>query len=435
MRRGTRRRHRGRQAVTGFVGKEAILLIGFSAGMLPQLAEVLPARSVLVVEDPDVVRKRSLDANLADLPVVSRLIECPYQVPGALQEIWPTVDRGRIAAVFPAIEYGVEAAAAAAEELHLPGAGSFAAGIFRNKYRLRQLAGSAGIGNPRYALVADATQAAAFLQASEAGRCVLKPTARQASAGVRFVRSAADIQIGWEAAAHPDDGPGAPAGIGTEILIEDVVTGDEFSVEMLVSRRVPCFANVTAKHVFPGPFPVERGHDVPAPVPAGTRSPLIEATARLAEAAKISDGILHAEWILSQTGPVLVECAARMPGDLIPRLIRLAYGFPLVTAYLDVMLGKTPAPPGPAAGAAIRFLSAPPGTVVSVEGAEEASAMPGIVGVWVPVRAGDTVRPLRSSWDRIGHVLARGDDPGQAAARAEAALARIRVITTASTPQ
>jgi biotin carboxylase len=409
---------------------ESILVVAYVRGLIAQLTGVVPDGSVLVIEEPDVAAKRGLHAEVAGLPVVSRLIECPYQLPNALREYLSATIERPVAAIVPGLEYGVLAAADAAANLGLPGAGVQAAAVSRNKYLLRRLAEQAGIANPRHALVESPAQDKAFL-AAIGQRCVLKPTARAGSLGVRLVRTPADIDAAWLAASRPSGGPVVPdRGVPSEVLIEEAVTGPEFSVETFVSGHATCFANVTAKHLFPGRVPVERGHDVPARLPDAERRRLVDATVALAEAAKMGDGVLHAEWIMHDGEPVLVECAARLPGDMIPRLIGMAYGFGFIRAYLDVMLGQRPALPARAQrGSAIRFLSPPPGVVTSVSGVPEAADMPGIAEVHLQVGPGDIVPPLASSSDRAGFVLAHSDSAGAAARAAEAALARIKLGT------
>jgi biotin carboxylase len=416
--------------------EESILLIGYSAEPLAGLAPLVPDGSVLVIEEPDVARRRELHAEVAGMPAVSRLAECPYQLAGALPAFLSGSGRRPVAAILPGIEYAVEAAASGAVQLGLPGAGTRAAGVFRNKHLLRHMAESAGIRSPRHALAGSPAAAKDFL-AAVGGRCVLKPTGRQGSLGVQYVESPAEIEAGWAMTSHPVGGAVVPErGIPSEVLAEEAVTGPEFSVEMLISGQDACFANVTAKHVFPGRFPVEQGHDVPAPLPARDTELLAEATARLAEAAKMSDGILHAEWIMHDGEPVLVECAARIPGGRITQLISFAYDFSLIGAYLDVMLGNAPVVPAAALhGAAIRYLTAPPGVIAGITGADEAAGMPGVAEVHLQMRPGDTVRPLTVSGNRLGYVLVQADGTREAASTADAALARIHITTEPGTPR
>ena len=280
-------------------------------------------------------------------------------------------------------------------------------------------------------MVGDAQAAAGFLR-RVGRRCVIKPTAYQGSLGVRFVTTPEEV---GEALRRAPELPGSMLvpnrGIATRVLIESAVEGLEYSVEMLVSRGQPCFSNVTRKQVLPGAFPVELGHVVPGLPDGGDRAArLTGATATLAAATEFRDGLLHCEWIVDDQGPVLVECAGRMPGDDIGTLISLAYDFPLNTAYLRVLLGEEPCPPAVAAGgAAIRFLTAAPGIVEEVTGERDAAAAPGVHVVKVTVKPGDAVRRPASSWDRVGYVITRAATAEQAEAYAREAAGSIRVLT------
>jgi biotin carboxylase len=134
--------------------------------------------------------------------------------------------------------------------------------------------------------------------------------------------------------------------------------------------------------------------------------------------------------MLAPSGPVLIECAGRVPGDAIVELIDAAYEIDLVAALLAALAGERPELPARAArGSAIRFVTAVPGRVLGVEGLAEVLTRPGVVRAAVSASAGDHIGELRSSWDRLGEVLTTGRDAAQAAARGDVAVAALRVVT------
>lgn len=405
------------EVMTVAIKRESVVLVGFSNTLLLPLADLLPPDSVIVIEEPSIAAKRDVGKLAEHLPAVSRIIEAEYQRSNEMA-VLAAREPGlaAVSAVVPGVEYAVAAAADLAQRLGLPGAGVKAGRVFRDKAHQRRIAAEAGLTNPEFEVVNAAAEAADFVRRA-GGRCVVKPTARQASLGVRFVSTPEEAVAAFahatdvhEATLEPD------RGIASGVLIERAVEGEEFSVELLMARGGVVFANVTTKRLVPGPCPVELGHRVPGlPAPDARADALIEATARLAGAAGFQDGALHAEWILAEGNPVLVECAARLPGDEIGTLISEAYGFPLAHAYLRILLGELPELPAAADhGAAIRFLTAPPGVVRTVEGAEAAKQVPGVRTVRVTANPGDVVRPVTSSWDRIGYTLARGATPQDA---------------------
>ena len=408
--------------------RDEVLLVGFSVNVLGQLGDDVPAGSVLVVEEPDLIAARNLERMSLEFPAVSSVIACAYQDLAQLRRLLNEEPRLKSArAVVPGVEYAVTPAAVLAETLGLAGAGLRAGSVFRDKYELRLLARSAGLGNPEFALVSGPADVAAFMGRA-GGPCVLKPTGSQASLGVQILDDPAQAEAAWELSVATSDVAAPSRGIASRMLVETVVTGPEYSVEMLVFKGEPCFVNVTAKQVLPGRFPVEIGHVVPAPALPALRGLLAASTSELARQVGFDFGVLHCEWIVHDGACVLIECAARMPGDQIPELIARAYGFGFMTDYLRCLLGERPLCPARAGrGAAIRFLSAPAGRVLRVEGPEAAGAQCGIEVVSVDVKPGHQVAAPTSSWDRPGYVIATGDTPEAAQAAAEAACRGIHI--------
>lgn len=413
-------------------GAGEIVLVGFSRAVLAALTGQLPPGSVVVVEDPLVAEHRAVTAATDADPLVHRLVLAEYHQSHAIDRLLAELPELRSArAVVPGVEYAVEAAARLAAGLGLPGAGLTAAAVFRDKARQRQVAETAGIPNPRWTIARTEAEAIAFTQAVGAG-CVVKPTARQASAGVRFVhpdQGPALIAAAYQQADSAGEARLMPAGgIPSAVIVEEAVHGKEYSVEMLVRRGQPCFANVTGKTVAEGAYPVELGHLVPDSADAGLVAGLVQATTAMLKAAEFETGVLHCEWIVNQAGHTLVECAGRIPGDEITTLISLAYDRPFIPAYLQVLLGDDPQYPQHAAyGSAIRFLTVDSGRVTRVQGVTEATQLAGVQQAQLTVAPGDLVLPLTSSWDRAGYVITRAATAAQAGRVAEDWVAQIEV--------
>ncbi|MGJ3561624.1 hypothetical protein ACR6C2_38610 [Streptomyces sp. INA 01156] len=182
------------------------------------------------------------------------------------------------------------------------------------------------------------------------------------------------------------------------------------SVEAVVHDGVVGFTNITAKSVLDSRYPVETGHAVPAPLDAATADALRDALTGLAAAVGFGSGVLHSEWILvgDDRRPHLVECA-RLPGGGITVLIDLAHDTDILRDLLCVLEGRGPVGPLPVRrGAAVRFLTAEPGRVESVTGAEEARAAEGVHELHLTVSPGAVVRATTSSWERAGFAVATG---------------------------
>lgn len=407
-----------------------VLIVGFVLASLKSLAAFQRDDSVIFVEEPDVVRKRDVKTKIACSPLVRALIEWEYQLPGAADEFFNTHRDLAPAAVVPLVEYATPFAARLAERYGLPGAGLGAAELLRDKSMLRKVTRAAGIANPQSRAVAGPDEVRTFMTAHP-GKVVLKPANRQASVGTQILGDPDAVDAVWAACTVQDEGVFVPdRAMPLRMLVERYVSGREYSVEMLVRDGEPRFANVTGKVLCPGPRPIELGHIVPADIPEELADLLSERTTQVLRAIGFGTGVVHCEWIVSDGVPHLVECAGRFAGDGIVELIEQAYPVELVRGYYTLMKGGEPTEPLPCRaryGAAVWFLSAEPGVVDSVTGIEEARAVPGVIACDIGVSAGERVPELRSSWDRIGDVMARASTPAEAMRRAEEAVGHLHV--------
>jgi biotin carboxylase len=407
-----------------------VVVMGFVPVALTSLAEFQPAGSVVVIEEPDVAQKRGARAKVADSPVARELIEWEYQLPGAADEFVNAHPDLRPAAVAPLQEYATPFAARLAERYGLPGAGLGAALLLRDKSLLRKVTGVAGIANPESAPVDSPRQVRDFMAANP-GPAVLKPANRQAAVGTMIVRAAGDVDRAWAECVEQDEGVYVPdRPMPLQMLAERYLSGPEYSVEMLVDRGAPVFANVTDKVLYPGPRPIEAGHLVPADIPPELWAALIDQTAAVLRAVGFGTGIVHCEWIVVAGRPYLVECAGRFAGDGVIELVDRAYRVDMVPAFYALMKGEPlprPLPRRAELGAAVRFLHVEAGEVLSIDGLDEARAVPGVTSCDVSVQPGDHVRELHSSWDRVGSAIACAPTAAEAMRRAQDALDRVQV--------
>lgn len=407
--------------------EQPLIIVGFVAP-LPSRSE-FEADSVILIDEPDVIRKRDIAAKMADSPMLRELLEWEYQLPGAADEFFNTRPDLNPAVVVPLLEYATPFAARLAERYGLPGAGSGAAQILRDKSLLRKVTRAAGISNPESEAV-DAPADVRRFMAAHPGPVVLKPANRQASLGTKVLHEPGEVDQAWDECAAQDEGilvPDRP--IPVRMLVERFVRGDEYSVEMLVRDGVPLFSNITEKFLYPGRRPIELGHAVPAELPPEPAALLRERTADVLRAVGFGSGIVHCEWILSDGVPYLVECAGRFAGDGIPELIERAYPIQLAEHFYTVMRGEQPPPLSERAegAAAVRFLQVEAGEVTAVNGIEAARAIPGVVHASITLTPGDTVRELRCSWDRVGSVMACAGTAREAMNLAEKAIDQMRV--------
>jgi biotin carboxylase len=408
-----------------------VVFVGYNAAYLRAIDGSVPSGSVVVIEEPDIIRKRELHDAAGRFDCLDRIVPASYQQSAGALDLAAELTATRpVAAVVPGLEYAVPATAALAEKLGLPGATEAAAQALRDKVRLREVSGAGGVRNPRWREVHGPAD---ILEFADGGPVVVKPANRQASVGVQLLDSVdeATAAEAWERTSSAAEYEQVPdRELAWRFLAEERLRGPEFSVEALVREGEVVFENVTAKTVVPGPYPVEQGHLLPAPLDPGTQEAFGTAIRKLVAATGFGTGILHAEWILTEDGPTLVECAGRCPGDYLVDLIDLAYGTRVRLTLIDLLAGRPVTLPRSAERtSAIRFLAAEPGTVTAVTGLDEAQRLPGVHVAEVDVEAGQQVRAWASSWDRAGHVIATGPDADTTRRRVLDADAAIRIAT------
>lgn len=410
------------------------VVVGFGATLLSELDVLLPPRSVLVLEEPDVAAAKNAEARLPGHRCVARLLHAATEDEHHVDELVASVVRPEhVVAVIPALEYGVVAAAALAQAWCLPGAGLPAARTLRDKGLLRQAAGVAGIAQPEWRVADDAAAVAPFRD-KHGGWCVLKPADRQASVGVQVIGPDTDLASAWaRTMAAGEPAFGSRRSSPSRLLVEQLLEGPEISVEALIDRGEIVCMNVTDKLVLPGRNPVELGHTVPAAIGEAAAQRLDGSMRELVAATGFRSGILHAEWFLVEGEfPHLVECAGRMAGDGIPTLIDLVYGGSMTASLLAVLTGQGDSvnrDRRPRRGASVRFLVAEPGTVRAINGVAQAQSMTGVLKVDIATEVGAMVNRVTSSWERLGLVMAMGADGAHSARRAEAAAAAIVIQT------
>ncbi|HEY0641698.1 MAG TPA: ATP-grasp domain-containing protein [Pseudonocardiaceae bacterium] len=412
-----------------------VVLIGYAGGVLPSLGKFLPDGSVIFVEEPDVVRKRDVRSLAAGSPTLREVIEWEYQLDGAADAFYLAHPDLRPSAVMPISEYGVPFAARIAERYGVLGTGYGAALALRDKALLRTITAAAGIPNPRSVEVSSPAEVRALM--AELGTVVLKPANRQGALGTRILSDPADVDAAWAACTQQDEGVFVPdRGLPLRMLVERYLRGDEYSVEMWFHEGEPRFAAPTRKYLFDGPTPVEQGHLHPADVSPELYRRLIDDTTRVLTAIGMGSGFVHCEWIVEDGVPYLVECAGRMAGDGIIELVMMAWQHDIVEQFYTAMRGGGlgTAPPAPDRWAAAWMAHAPAGEVESVDGVEEAKAVPGVHTCVATVGVGAQVHELRSSWDRVAMVTAEGATADEALGNARQAIDHIVVKVRPTDP-
>jgi biotin carboxylase len=229
-----------------------------------------------------------------------------------------------------------------------------------------------------------------------------------------------------------------PAAVATAVrasrtnvaLVEELVDGPEVTVNAFSTGGVFHPLTVTDRITAgdEAAFGVALAHAWPSEHEAAGA---IEVAREAATALGIENGPTYTQVVLGPDGPKVMELAARLGGGHDAELCDAAMGVDLNGLALSAALGEpleVPRPE-PRGGAVVRFLVAPPGSLESVQGIEEATAQEGVLDARVYRRQGWVFPPLRRGSDRAGFVLATGNSRDDALAKADRAAELIRFET------
>jgi biotin carboxylase len=317
-------------------------------------------------------------------------------------------------------EWTIEATAAAANELGLPSSPATAIACCRDKAATRRLAAAAGLPQPESVPVGDRDTAVEV--ATRLGYpVVVKARALAGSIAVVRADDAGGVAEAYDRAAGTHF-PLAPA-FADGVLVEEYVDGPEISVDSAVRDGVAQPIAVAHKRTGLAPWFEETSHVVDSHDPLLTDPGFRDLLQRTHDALGLTQGMTHAEYRHGPHGWTLIEMNARLGGDFIPLLGRLATGVDLALTAADVATGRLePRPPNPAGAAGIVFgYPSRPGTISRIS-VREPPWPPYVQAVVATSRSGDGLgRPPEAFMSRYGYVIAQA--PGAAQVRTALATA------------
>jgi biotin carboxylase len=303
----------------------------------------------------------------------------------------------------------------------------------QDKDAMRAAYASRGVAVPRFARCTTVDEARAF--ARDAGYpLVVKPSRGWGQRGVARVEDEVQLVAGFDEARAHSASVGLPV-----VVVEAWLEGREYSVNGWIEEGRLVSYCVTERLTVPGrkPLGVMLAEVYPSGLSRDDEARVVEEARRGAAALGHVRGPCYSQVALGPGGCVLFETAARLGGGFDADVTRLASGVDLYDRVLGVATGdgalERQGATSPTHGGAIaKFLVGRPGLVRAVSGLPEARAVEGVDDAEAFVPVGGHVQPLTDSAKRAAYVLSHGSTRDQATARADAALALIRIDTEAN---
>jgi biotin carboxylase len=317
----------------------------------------------------------------------------------------------------------VVVAAVIARALGLPHNPVHATVAARHKATMRQLLAEAAVPSPAHRVFGREEDPRAVAKQVRFP-CVLKPTFLAASRGVIRANNSEELAAAWERINRLLDDPGIAAKGGAaarEILVEDFISGSEVALEGLLRQgELKVLALFDKPDPLEGPYFEETIYVTPSRLDQELQERIARVAAHGALALGLRDGPVHAELRVNESGPWLIEIAARSIGGLCARTLRFGTGMSLEELILRHALRKEmPEPERDRRAAGVMMIPIPrAGVLEEVRGLPEARAVPDIEDVTISAHVGQTLVPLPEGSRYPGFIFSRAATPE----RAEAAL-------------
>lgn len=230
-----------------------------------------------------------------------------------------------------------------ADKMNLPGNSLRCTEISTNKFLMRKAFKEHGVETPEFMIITqnelDTLNSINDIQdklGSISLPCIVKPTDRSGSRAITKVTRFEDLKEAVNKAIENS--------FENKAIIEEYLTGNEFSIEGITYQGHHNFLTVTRKATTGAPHFIETGHIEPAGLTESMISKIESEVSKALDALEVTNSATHAEFRITDDGDVrIIEIGARMGGDCIGSdLVQISTGFDFVKMVIDVALGNAP---------------------------------------------------------------------------------------------
>lgn len=302
-----------------------------------------------------------------------------------------------------------------AQDLGLPGTEPEVALACSNKGLMRMRLRQEGVPVPRFLIAREVPELPIDGLTLP---LVCKPVDNMGSRGVQLVEDWAELAAAFLRARE--------LSTSEEVIIEERITGQEYSVDGLVVNGELHVTGIAERHIFFPPYFVELGHSLPAELSRDEEAAIIEGFGSAVRALGIVEGAAKGDVFLEPGSPPRVtigEIANRLSGGYMsgwtyPR----ASGVPLTECALRLALGDAPAPadlrPRFRKVAVERALYLPPGIIEHINDQPARALLHPNDDLFVLRRPGEHSVLPRNNVEKIANVIVADEDRRAAETRA-----------------
>lgn len=319
--------------------------------------------------------------------------------------------------------------AALGEYLNTPAISAESARLATQKYEMKCRLKEFEVPVPWFSLV-DSAQSLKKIAKSRGYPLVIKPVDRSGSRGVFRLTEGCDLDHLFELSKS--------VSFSGTVMVEDYIAGLQISTESIMYKGrayTPGFADRNYEKIdIYKPHIIENGGWVPSIVTQAQRKAVEDVIERAAIALGISNGVVKGDVVLSDSGPMIIELAARLSGgDFSESLIPLGCGVNIVESAINLALGRevdlNKLKPRWNRGVVNRYFFPAPGKLIRIDGINEVRDKPWVNKLEFFYDIGEIIPPVRSHADRFGVFIVEGETRDEAVARGEWVYEHIKIST------
>lgn len=307
-----------------------------------------------------------------------------------------------IDAVFTSTDVGVPTAAYIAHKMNLPGITEAQAELATNKFVMRNKIKEIGLKTPLYKMCKKEEELLEAYQ-SFPNIAIVKPTDNCGSRGVFIVNSEEELlAVSKESFESSFSG---------QVLLEELMIGNESSVEVLVDNGKPIVLGWCKKVKSPFPYRVDMQLDYFPDRSEEENKEVDEMVNQLVRGIEMKNGIMHIEFIWTQDGVKIIEFALRgCGGNVITYLMPALRGYDVKKFLLAKSLGENiPVTLSTNSFGTLKFIIPPSGRVKKLSGVEEIINKDYVLDFHTELCDGFVVESIKNTSKRPAHVIVIGD--------------------------
>jgi biotin carboxylase len=349
------------------------------------------------------------------------LMSVPFDQPDvALPQVLQALDRP-VDAVLAADDHGLALATQLRAALGLPGNPPEAVAMLTDKLRFRQLQQAIGLPHPAFASVGNDDLEAA---AAPGFPLVVKARRLTGSRGVLRADDIGQLEQALQQVQRIQSRAQRDAG---ELLVEAFIPGVEVALDgVLEQGRLRVLAVFDKPDPLDGPAFEETLLVTPSRLPGATQNELARAVEQACVAAGVSEGVIHAEARINESGVWLLEIAPRGIGGLCGRVLDTTLGMGSAEIVLRHAVGLPMPEQRKDTAAGVMMIPIPGnGIFRGVDGLDAARAVPRISSVEITAHPGQLVAPPPEGAGYLGFIFSRASTPAEAEAALRAAHAML----------